>query len=105
MQSSQVRSVSPLLRLWFILALATLYVTAQGNQVVETGKRRWVDAHWFRGNSYFRIGREWVNAALVKGWTLMCTVRFYANHDSDPAMASCKQHQKRLYNLEFTVQT
>ena len=105
MQSSKVRSVCALSRLWFILALATLYVTAQGNQVVATGKRRWVDPHWFRGNSYFRIGREWVKAALYNGWQLIRSVRFCSNHDPDPAMASQRQHQKRLYSLEFKVQT
>ncbi len=46
------RTASPL-RIWFILAVATLYISAQGVEVVRTGKRRWVDTHWFRGNSYF----------------------------------------------------
>lgn len=31
--------------------MATLYVTAQGVEVVESGKRRWSDPHWFRGVS------------------------------------------------------
>jgi len=51
-------------------AIATLYVTAQGVEVVATGKRRWVDTHWFRGNSYFRIGWQWVKTALECGWQL-----------------------------------
>jgi len=55
-QKSELRSVCALSRLWFILAVATLYVTAQGVEVVQSGKRPWVDPHWFRGNSYFRIG-------------------------------------------------
>lgn len=59
-QKSEIRLVYSLSRLWFLLALATLYVTAQGVEVIATGKRRWVDTHWFRGNSYFRIGWEWV---------------------------------------------
>ena len=59
-QTSELRSVCALSRLWFILAVATLYVTAQGVEVVNSGKRRWVDPHWFRGNSYFRIGWDWV---------------------------------------------
>ena len=28
-------------------------ISAQGVEVVETVKRRWVDIHWFRSNSYF----------------------------------------------------
>jgi hypothetical protein len=49
LQKSEVRSVCALSRLWFILAVATLYVTAQGTQVVASGLRRRVDPHWFRG--------------------------------------------------------
>ncbi|WP_293085251.1 transposase [Moorena sp. SIO4A1] len=104
-QKSQIRSVPALSRLWFILAVATLYVTAQGVEVVETGKRRWVDTHWFRGNSYFRIGWEWVKASLENGWRLIRRVRFTSNHDPDPVMASRTQHDKRRYRLEFKIQT
>lgn len=64
LQKSEIRSVCDLSRLWFILALATLYVTAQGIEVVESRRRRWIDTHWSRGNSYARIGTEWVKAAL-----------------------------------------
>ncbi len=39
-QKSQIRSCCALSRLWFILAVATLYVTAQGVEVVGQGKRR-----------------------------------------------------------------
>lgn len=105
MQSCQIRSVPALSRLWFILALATLYVTAQGTQVVETGKRRQVDAHWFRGNSYFRIGWQWVQTALQEGWRLISQICFTSNRDPQPAMASRRQHDKRTYRLEFRVQT
>ncbi len=49
LQKSEVHSVCALSRLWFILAVVTLYVTAQGTQVVASGLRRRVDPHWFRG--------------------------------------------------------
>jgi hypothetical protein len=104
-QRSQIRSVCALSRLWFILAVATLYVTAQGVAVVKAGKRRWVDPHWFRGNSYFRIGWEWVKASLVNGWRLIRRVRFTGKHDPDPVIASRKQHEQRRYRLEFKVHT
>jgi len=105
MQKSAIRSVSALSRLWFILAVATLYVSAQGVEVVASGQRRWVDPHWFRGNSYFRIGWEWVKSSLVNGWRLIRQVRFTGNRDPDPAMASRKQHENRCYQLEFKVLT
>ena len=104
-QKSQLRSVCVLSRLWFLLAVATLYVTAQGVEVVNDGKRRWVDPHWFRGNSYFRIGWDWVKTALETGWRLIRQVRFTSNRDPQPAMASRKQHQQRTYQLEFTIRT
>jgi len=104
-QTSQIRSADALSRLWFILALATLYVTAQGCYVVSTGQRRWVDPHWFRGNSYFRIGWQWVKAALEHGWRLLRSVRFTSSHDPDPVMPSRMLHHNRAYRLEFKVQT
>ena len=73
-QKSELRSVCALSRLWFILALATLYLTAQGVAVVKAGYRRRVDPHWFRGNSYFRIGWDWVKTALLQGWQLIESV-------------------------------
>lgn len=105
LQKSDLRSVCALSRLWFILAVATLYVTAQGLEVVETGRRRWVDPHWFRGNSYFRIGWQWVKTALVQGWKLLKTVKFSGNDDPEPAMASKKQHRQRSERIEFKVHT
>ena len=105
LQKSEIRSVCDLSRLCFILALATLYVTAQGVAVVEQGKRRWVDTHWFRGNSYFRIGLDWIQAALLDGWRLINHVCFSSNRDPQPAKASRKQHQKRAYRLEFQAFT
>jgi hypothetical protein len=48
----------------------------------QSGKRRWVDPHWFRGNSYFRIGWDWVKTALEAGWRLARRVRFTGNQDS-----------------------
>ena len=104
-QKSELRSVCALSRLWFILALATLYVTAQGVDVVESGRRRWVDPHWFRGNSYFRIGTDWVKTSLENGWRLIRRVGFTGNRDPQPAKASRKQHQHRTYQVEFKIRT
>jgi hypothetical protein len=39
--------------------------------VVHQGKRRWVDAHWFRGPSYLNIGWNWVKLALSRGYELL----------------------------------
>ena len=45
LESSEIRNAPALSRLCCVLAIATLYLTAQG-------KRRLVDPHWFRGSSY-----------------------------------------------------
>ena len=70
----------------------------------QSGNRRRVDTHWFRGNSYFRIGWDWIKAAFSNGWQLLKTVILTSNQDPEPAMASRKQHETRLYRLEFQVQ-
>lgn len=103
LQSSKLRSVCVLSRLFFVLALATLYVTAQGLDVVHSRRRRWVDPHWFRGNSYFRLGLEWIRSALLQGWPLVRRVAFLTNSDPDPAMASRSQHRRCSDRLEFQV--
>ncbi len=104
-QCSQVRSVCALSRLFFLLAVATLYVTAQGVEVVSSGKRRWVDPHWFRGNSYFRIGWQWVKSAALRGLQLIHNVALTSNTDPYPAKASRPQHRKQRDRLEFQVQS
>ena len=105
MQQSEIRDVCALSRLWFILALATLYVSAQGVEVVASGNRQKVDTHWFRGNSDFRIGWDWVKGSFLNGWRVITTVQFTSNQDPEPAMASRQQHEKRLYQIEFKIQT
>ena len=105
LQKSEIRSVCALSRLCFILAVDTLYVTAQGVDVVTSGQRRRVDPHWFRGNSYFRIGWDWVKTALIQGWQLIDSVRFTHVKDPQPAMASRKQHDERTYRIEFKIHT
>lgn len=56
------------------MAVATLLLTVQGQQVVAKGKRRWVDAHWQRGNSYLRIGWNWLKGVLHQEWRLFPTI-------------------------------
>jgi Transposase DDE domain len=86
--SSLVRDADALTRLCFVLAVATLYLVAQGTQVVTTQKRRWVDPHWLRGNSYLRIGWQWIKAALARGWELFATLHLSGAPDPEPCRAS-----------------
>ena len=95
LESSLIRSAQALSRLCFVLAMTTLFLVSQGTVVVEQGNRRLVDPHWYRGNSYLKIGWKWVNCALSKGWDLITRLYLSAAPDPEPAMASRKQHAKR----------
>jgi len=88
LEGSLVRDAAALTRLCLVVAVATLYLVAQGTQVVAQQKRRWVDPHWWRGNSYLRIGWQWVKTALARGWELFATVRLSGAPDPDPCRAS-----------------
>ena len=88
LESSLGRDAAALTRLCFVLAVATLYLVAQGTQVVAQQKRRWVDPHWLRGNSYLRIGWPWVKSALARGWALLATLHLNGTPDPDPSRAS-----------------
>jgi hypothetical protein len=95
LESSRLRSAKPLERLCGVLAITTLYLVAQGTEVVRHGKRRWVDAHWFRGQSDLKLGWNWVKLALSRGYDLLPSVQLSPQADPVPAMASKIQHQKR----------
>jgi hypothetical protein len=104
LESSLIRSANALERLCCVLAITTLYLVTQGTEVVTQGKRRWVDAHWFRGQSYLKIGWHWVNLALSRGHAIITRLRLSPEADPAPAMASKIQHQKQsqlFFTLEF----
>jgi Transposase DDE domain len=96
LESSLVRDAEALTRLCLVLAVATLYLVAQGTQVVQTNKRRWVDPHWFRGTSYLRIGWQWVKTALARGWALFATLHLSGAPDPEPSRASAAQSKLSL---------
>ena len=104
LEQSLVRSPIALSRLCLVLAIATLFLTVQGQQVVQAGKRRLVDCHTFRGNSYLRLGWEWVKGVLYRGWRLFPTLCLSGAVDQEPAIASKKHAQKSL-EREFQVRT
>lgn len=102
LEASQIRSSKALERLCLILALTTLYLVSQGTAVVASGLRRLVDPHWFRGNSYLKIGWKWVKKAIIQGWHLIHHLRLDDQPDPFPAISSRKQW-RNLPRLRFTV--
>lgn len=103
LESSCLRSAPALSRLCLVLAMTTLFLTAQGVEVVTAGERRRVDPHWFRGSSYFKIGWNWIKMALNRGWSIISAVSFTTNQDLDPAKASRLQHEQQAYRIQFVV--
>ena len=104
LERSEIRCASALSRLCFVMAVATLLLTVQGQQVVASDKRRWVDAHWQRGSSYLRMGWNWLKGVLHQGWRLFPTISLNGHPDPEPASASKKQTQKQLQR-EFTIKS
>ena len=104
LEKSEIRSVMALSRLCLVVAVAALCLTSQGEQVVAHGLRRRVDCHWFRGNSYLRIGWDWLKAVVHKGWKLFPNMTLNGRVDPEPAIASRKQERKKLQR-EFTVKS
>ncbi len=103
-ESSLIRNAEALNRLGFVLAITTLYLVSQGTEVVEQGNRRIVDPHWFRGNSYLKIGWQWIKHALSKGRDMITRLYLPGTPDPEPAMASRRQHAERaLPAFKFSV--
>jgi hypothetical protein len=74
LESSLIRSAQALERLCFVLAMTTLSLVSVGTAVVQQGKRRLVDPHWFRGSSYLKIGWKWIGYALSRCYELITSV-------------------------------
>ena len=104
LESSWIRSSIALSRLCLVLAVASLFLSVQGQQVVACGLRRQVDCHWHRGNSYLRIGWDWVRGVLHKGWKLFRTLQLQGQPAPQPARASRTQFTKHDERV-FTVQS
>ena len=79
-----------------------LFLVLQGLQVVTSGKRQWVDAHWFRGMSYLKLGWNWIRLALTRHWPIELYRFLSSAPDPQPAISSRRQLDDSL-KREFTV--
>jgi len=105
LSSSRIRSAPALSRLCLVLAMTTIFLTAQGLSVVNSDRRRLVDPHWFRGLSYLKIGWNWINTSLTKNRAFLPLSSFTSNFDPDPAIASLKKHAQKFSRIEFSALT
>jgi hypothetical protein len=103
-ESAVIRSPKAWERLGFVLAMSTLSRVSQGTAVVQQGTRRLVDPHWFRGDSYWKMGWKWVIYALTRGYERLSTVYVSSECDPEPAMASEKQGRQRQDRFVFEYQ-
>lgn len=101
LESSRLRDALALERLFLVIAVATLYLTTQGTQVVASGRRKWVDPHWQRGMSYLKIGWNWVRMSLTQGWKFTIHLALSGQPDPQPAISSKRQFRERLEQPEF----
>jgi len=101
-ESSLLGSADAVARLGLVLAVTPLYLVAPGTPVVAAQQRRWGAPHWFRGNSYLRIGWQWVKTALARGWALFATLHLSGAPDPEPARASVAQSEQAP-PVTFTV--
>ncbi|MFN5978537.1 MAG: hypothetical protein ACK45W_04265, partial [Pseudanabaena sp.] len=69
--------------------------------VADSGYRRLVDPHWFRGLSYLKIGWNWIHTALTKNRTFFPSDPFSSYLDSEHAMDSHRKHLQKFFRIEF----
>lgn len=93
-QTSELQTPEALERLFLILAIATLHFTSIGLEVVRADVRRWVDTHWDRGLSYFKIGWRWLIQQYRRAWQTFAT--FWLDPAPDPAPAIASRRRASL---------
>jgi len=102
LEASRLRDKFALTQLCGVIALTMLFLVLQGTQVVASGQRRLVDAHWNRGMSYLKLGWNWIRLAITQQWNLSLFQFLSSAPDPHPAIASQRQQEQSL-NREFTV--
>ena len=102
LEATRLRDKFALTQLCGVIALTMLPVVLQGTQVVTSGSRRQVDAHWKRGMSYLKLGWNWIRLAITQQWNIQVCRFLSGLPDPQPAIASTRQYE-RSFNREFTV--
>ena len=102
LEASRLRDKFAWSQLCGVIALTMLFLVLQGVQVVASGKRRQVDAHWNRGMSYLKLGWNWIRLAITHPWKIQVYPFLSGLPDPQPAIASKRQHDSS-FKREFTV--
>ena len=103
-ESSKLKNAEVMDKLVLVFAVTAVFLIQQGCEVVDIGKRREVDPHWFRGLSYMKIGMNWVNRVICNGGRLSSSIKSYSCFDPEPAKASNRREalvkKKRKRSLD-----
>lgn len=101
LEASRLRDKFALSQLCGVIVLTMLFLVLQGVQVVVSGHRRQVDAHWKRGMSYLKIGWNWIRLAVTQQRKIQVYLFLAGTPDPHPAVASQRQSDESL-KREFT---
>jgi hypothetical protein len=102
LEASRLRDKFALSQLCGVIGLTMLFLVLQGVNVVASGNRRQVDAHWNRGMSYLKLGWNWIRLAITHQWKIQLYPFLSSLPDPQPAIASKRQHND-AFEREFTV--
>ncbi|MEO1149124.1 MAG: transposase, partial [Cyanobacteria bacterium J06638_22] len=102
LEASRLRDKVALTQLCGVIALTTLFLVLQGVQVVASGKRRQVDAHWNRGMSYLKLGWNWIRLSITQQFEIEVYRFLSSAPDPQPSLASKRQLDDAL-RREFTI--
>lgn len=102
LEASRLRDKFALTQLCGVIALTTLFLVLQGVQVVASGKRRQVDAHWNRGMSYLKLGWNWIRLSITQQFEIEVYRFLSSAPDPQPSLASKRQLDDAL-RREFTI--
>lgn len=100
-QTSELQTPEALERLFLVLAIASLHFTSVGLEVVRADLRRWVDTHWDRGLSYFKIGWRWLAQQYRRAWRVFAT--FWLDPAPDPAPAIASRRKAAVPARQWAV--
>ncbi len=101
-QLSRVRSVECLERLYFVIAVATLFSTLVGSAVVFDGSRSCVDAHYRRGLSFLKIGLRWLTSVVHKAYSFF-RFDYLPVLPSAPCFPSLKARDRYYRQITFSL--
>lgn len=102
LEASRLRDKFALSQLCGVIALTMLFLVLQGVQVVISGKRRHVDAHWNRGMSYLKLGWNWIRLAITQQWKIQVYLFLSSLPDPQPAIVS-KRQQNAFLSVNLLV--